>query len=908
MLLLIPPSGRVVLKMPYTHRPHRYTIMNARQLRQQFLDYFAAQAHTVVPSSTLVPPMDPSLLFTNSGMVQFKDIFLGRENPPYTRATSCQRSLRVGGKHNDLEMVGHTRRHLTLFEMLGNFSFGDYFKEQAIEYAWTFVTGELGLSRDRLWVTVHSHDQEAADIWRRIAGLSKDRILPIDTNDNFWQMGSTGPCGYCSEIFYDQGEHVPGSLPGTADQDGDRYTELWNLVFMEFSLHADGSRTALARQSVDTGMGLDRLESIVQDSGGIFGTESFMTLKEVLAATLGVSSATRAGCDKTETSLNVMADHIRAATLMIFDGVWPGNEGRGYVLRRLIRRAVRYGYQLDRGEPFLFEAVAHVADHFADSCTGIVGRADKIRTLVHLEEERFYNTLSNGMRVLTEQMATVSDRQLDGDFCFKLYDCYGFPLDLTRQAAGEHGFDVDSVGFEERMAEQRANARAACAFTADEMSFIPAGLSSEFIGYEHQVAQTQVTAIFQDGQPVEQLSSGEQAIVVLEHTPFYAESGGQVGDSGAIYSPTAQFMVCDTQKVCGAWLHIGHLDGAPLNVGDTVCAQIDTARRTQVVRNHSATHLMHQALVDVLGDHVRQSGSLVDERRTRFDFTHEKALQADEIRRIEDQVNQQILLNADTEVRLMDHQAAVNSGAKALFGEKYDDVVRVLNIGNSTELCGGTHVGRTGDIGLFKVTHQSGVGAGIRRIEATTGTNVLERVRWLENITSDLSQQLSQPRLDALSGQLRSLRDSQKSLLGQRARLSEQLFHLELDQIAGSASVVAGYSVMVAATSTQDMDTLRAGMDRLRNRCPGAVVVLASPDEKNEKVKMLVGLGREVKGKLSARELIRQLSPLVGGKGGGGRDDFAQAGGTRADMLTDMPAKARAVIGTALDASATAGA
>ena len=875
---------------------------DARQLRQQFLDYFAGHGHTVAPPCSLVPPKDPSLLFTNSGMVQFKDIFLGCEQEPWPRACSSQRSLRVGGKHNDLEVVGHTRRHLTLFEMLGNFSFGDYFKAEAIDYAWTFVRRELALAPERLWVTVHRHDEEAADLWRRIAGLADERILRIDSSDNFWQMGSTGPCGYCSEIFYDLGDHLPGTLPGTPDQDGDRYTELWNLVFMEFSLHSDGRRTPLARKSVDTGMGLERLESIVQGVDGIFAASTFMSLKATLAERLGLGAKARAK-EEVETALNVMADHTRAATLMIHDGVHPGNDGRGYVLRRLIRRAIRYGFVLGREEPFLHGAVAAVAEHFADTCEDITARQGAISQLVHSEEERFYRTLDKGMRVLGKRLDAGEEegRRIDGEFCFCLYDRYGFPLDLTRQMAEERGFSVDDAGFGRLMEEQRSNARAARAFTAEEMSFVPNDLVSEFVGYERAEAETRIAAIFCDGESVEELTAGREAMIALESTPFYAESGGQVGDVGAICAEKSQFVVEDTQRLCSAWLHIGHLDGEPVRVGDAVRAEIDTARRERVMRNHSATHLMHQALIDVLGEHVRQRGSLVDERRTRFDFSHEGPLSEAELRAIEDEVNQQILLNDKTEAQLMGRQEATDKGAKALFGEKYGEEVRVLSIGNSCELCGGTHVQRSGDIGLFRVLQQSGVGAGVRRIEATTGTNVIDSARKLQALADEVSGQLSLPQAEDAPAQLRQLLGDLRSLQNERDRLKQRLFAQELDRIVEQAQAADAPRIIVATTSCQDMNTLRAGMDQLRQRCADAVLVLASPDESKRKVKLLVGIGSAVGAKVSAKDLVQRLSPLVGGKGGGGREDFAQAGGMRADLLPQLAAKARPIIASLLD-------
>ena len=876
------------------------TLMQAKQLRQQFLNYFEERDHTIVPSSTLVPPMDPSLLFTNSGMVQFKDIFLGQKTAPYTRACSCQRSLRVGGKHNDLEVVGHTHRHLTLFEMLGNFSFGDYFKPEAIELAWTFVTKVLQLNKDRLWVTVHQEDDSSVELWRKIANLDDNRILRIDGPDNFWQMGNTGPCGYCTEIFYDMGEGFEGSLPGTADQDGDRYTELWNLVFMEFNLQADGSREPLAQKSVDTGMGLERLECMMQGVAGVFQTKSYLELKNHLADTLAIADKARAGDEKVDIALNVMSDHIRSSTLMLYDGVFPSNEGRGYILRRVIRRAIRYGYLLGRNEPFLYQSVDPVVDHFAEGCVGLQAGARAIAEAIRTEEERFYRTLEKGMSAIHDRLAQSDDRQLSGEFCFKLYDCYGFPLDLTQQMASEHQFSVDVQGFGVLMQEQRENARACSVFGAKQAQEVCFETATEFVGYDELAVDARIVALVHDGAKVESLEPGVEGIVVLDKTPFYAESGGQVGDIGVIFSPSYQFVVCDTKKLGSAYGHIGRSDGAKLQVGDSVRAEIDGQRREKIVRNHSATHLLHQALVDVLGDHVRQCGSLVDERRTRFDFSHDQALSEAQIEQIEQQVNQQILSNAKTQAEFLVREQAIESGAKALFGEKYDDTVRVLKIGNTRELCGGTHVGRTGDIGLFKVIGQSGVGSGIRRVEATTGTNVLDRLRSLEDIARGVAGELGQAPWANLPTQVRDLRQSQSALLAEKKRLNETLFQQEIEGIAGHGRQMGGYDVFVAETSSQDADTLRTGVDRLKSKYPKSVVVLASPE--GQKVKLFVGVGKQADPAVSAKVLIRQLSPLIGGKGGGGRDDFAQAGGTRADLLPELPNKALSMIAAFLQA------
>ncbi|MEW5944170.1 MAG: alanine--tRNA ligase [Pseudomonadota bacterium] len=848
--------------------------MKSSEIRQKFLDYFASKGHTVVASSPLVPGNDPTLLFTNAGMVQFKDVFLGRDNRPYVRATSSQRCVRAGGKHNDLENVGYTARHHTFFEMLGNFSFGDYFKRNAIEYAWEFLTGVLAIPKDKLWVTVYAEDEEAADIWLNEIGVPAERLARIPTSDNFWQMGDTGPCGPCTEIFYDHGPEVAGGPPGSPDADGDRYIEIWNLVFMQYNRDESGTLHPLPKPSVDTGMGLERISAVMQGVHSNYEIDLFQDLIQAAARATGAT-------DVASNSLKVIADHIRACSFLIADGVIPGNEGRGYVLRRIIRRAVRHGYKLGRKQPFFHLLVEDLAKAMGKAYPELVAARDRVAAVLKQEEERFAETLEHGMGVLEEALKKDASR-LDGDTAFKLYDTFGFPLDLTADIARERGFTVDFAGFESAMQAQRERARAASRFTMQGMIEY-AGQPTEFHGYETLQLEARVLALYKEGVSVNSIQAGERAVVVLDRTPFYAESGGQVGDRGELSAAGGTFAVEDTQKIqAEVFGHEGVLRNGSLAVGDTVHGRVDGAARSRTALNHSATHLLHAALRKVLGSHVIQKGSLVDASRTRFDFSHHAPVTADELREIERLVNQEIRLNHGIETRLMKHEDAIKRGAMALFGEKYGDEVRVVGMGEfSVELCGGTHVKRSGDIGLFRIVAESGVAAGIRRIEAVTGEAALDlaqtEARQLQGIAAVLKAQPQE-----IEAKLSQVMDSVKALEKELARLKSKLASSQGDDLADQAVEIKGARVLAAVIEGADAKALRETADRLKDKLKSAAIVLAASE--GGKVTLIAGVTPDLTAKVKAGELVSFVATQVGGKGGG-RPDMAQAGGTEPTKL-----------------------
>ncbi len=848
--------------------------MKSNEIRARFLEYFQRHGHTMVSSSPLVPGNDPTLLFTNAGMVQFKDLFLGQEKRPYVRAATSQRCVRAGGKHNDLENVGYTARHHTFFEMLGNFSFGDYFKEEAIELAWRLLTEEFAIPRERLWVTVHADDDEAARIWIDQVGVPPERLVRIATNDNFWQMGDTGPCGPCTEIFYDHGPGIPGGPPGTPDADGDRYIEIWNLVFMQYNRDEAGVLHPLPRPSVDTGMGLERISAVLQ---GVHSNYEIDLFQDLLAAAARVTGAQ----DLANNSLKVIADHIRACSFLICDGVVPGNEGRGYVLRRIVRRAIRHGYKLGQKRPFFHELVADLAALMGSAYPELVAAAPRVADVLRLEEERFAETLEHGMHVL-EGALKKEDRMLDGDTVFRLYDTYGFPLDLTADVARERGVQVDFAGFEAEMQRQRERARAASRFSA-QTAVDYDGAATEFLGYDALKAPAQVLALYRDGQSIPQVSAGQTATVVLDRTPFYAESGGQVGDRGQLTSGSASFDVTDTQKLrVGVFGHLGTLRTGRLAVGDDLTAEVDAGRRGRSARNHSATHLMHAALRSVLGAHVQQKGSLVDAEKTRFDFVHTAALSPLEIREIERLVNREIRANASVETRLMRYDDAVKAGAVALFGEKYGDEVRVVGMGEfSTELCGGTHVQRSGDIGLFKVLAQSAVAAGVRRLEATTGEGALALVQSQYEELESVAEALKAPPGE-IAARLQQVLEHSRSLERELGRLKSRLAASRGDDLAAGAQRVGESAVLAQAMPEADSKTLREALDSLKGKLGSCVIVLASVEGK--RVNLIAGVSADLTARVKAGELVNFVAQQVGGKGGG-RPEMAQAGGSQPQAL-----------------------
>ncbi|HZQ60341.1 MAG TPA: alanine--tRNA ligase [Casimicrobiaceae bacterium] len=852
--------------------------MKANEIRTQFLEFFAARGHTIVPSSSLVPANDPTLLFVNSGMVQFKDVFLGVDKRPYSRATSSQRSVRAGGKHNDLENVGYTARHHTFFEMLGNFSFGDYFKRDAIHYAWELLTKVYRLPPEKLWTTVYIDDDEAYDIWTKEIGVPADRCVRIGDNkgakyasDNFWQMADTGPCGPCSEIFYDHGPEVWGGPPGSPEAEGDRYIEIWNLVFMQFNRDDKGVMHPLPKPSVDTGMGLERLAAVLQGVHSNYEIDLFQDLVHAAMRETGAK-------DASNPSLRVIADHIRACSFLVVDGVIPGSEGRGYVLRRIIRRAIRHGYQLGQKQPFFHRLVEDLDKQMGDAYPELRRDKERVAQVLEAEEERFGETLENGMRIL-EQALAGGGKTLDGETAFTLYDTFGFPLDLTADICRERGVTVDQEGFDRAMEAQRQRARAASQFKMGE-KLDYAGQKTQFRGYETLSVEARIVALYKDGSPVESLVTGERGVVVLDETPFYAESGGQVGDRGELTRSgvcLTLFRVEDTQKIqADVFGHHGEVVNGELRPGDVVAAQVDTAARARTMRNHSATHLMHKALREVLGGHVQQKGSLVDPDKTRFDFSHNAPLTDDEIRRVEQIVNQEILRNDPTEARVMAYDEAIKHGAMALFGEKYGDEVRVLSIGTSRELCGGTHVARTGDIGLFKIVSEGGVAAGIRRVEAITGDNALAWVQAQEAKLNAAASALKSP-VGEIESRIAQLMESAKATERELGRLKAKLASAQGEDLASSAQEVKGVKVLAASLDGADVKTLRETLDKLKDKLQTAAIVLGAVSD--GKVTLIAGVTPDLTGKVKAGELVNHVAKQVGGKGGG-RPDMAQAGGT----------------------------
>lgn len=847
------------------------------ELREQFLKYFEAHGHTIVPSSSLVPGNDPTLLFTNSGMVQFKDVFLGSEKPGFTRATTSQRCVRAGGKHNDLENVGYTARHHTFFEMLGNFSFGEYFKQDAIHYAWDFLTNVIGLPADKLWVTVYADDDEAADIWLKDIKVDPKKFTRIGTSDNFWSMGDTGPCGPCSEIFYDHGPEIEGGPPGTPDEDGDRYIEIWNLVFMQFNRDQDGNMEPLPMPSVDTGMGLERLAAILQQVHNNYDIDLFQSLIKAAAKLTGTR-------DLENKSLRVIADHIRSCAFLIVDGVLPSNEGRGYVLRRIIRRAARHGHQLGCRKPFFYKLVDALDQEMGDAYPELRQHRGHVERVLKTEEQRFAETLEQGMRILEHAISKMKGDIIDGKTVFKLYDTYGFPADLTADVAREKDLQIDQDGFDVEMEAQRSRARASSQFSAVSDNFsLDAYPVSEFLGYEKHAAAAKVVAILQNDSALDQLENGDQAIVILDHTPFYAESGGQVGDIGTIsIDDQAVFRVTDTQKQNEVYLHIGSLISGELNIGAKVSAGIDEDYRRAVMLNHSATHLMHAALRKVLGEHVQQKGSLVDAEKLRFDFSHYQPVEHDQIVEIETIVNNEIRGNLKTRAESMDMEAAKKSGAIALFGEKYGDVVRVLKIGSdSIELCGGTHVPRAGDIGLFKIVFETGIASGVRRIEAVTGEAAVKRFIDSEDKLDTAAQKLKAGRDDLLP-RIDQLQASNRSLEKQIEALKSKLASQTGGDLASQAIEVKGIKALATKLDGANVKTLRDTVDQLKNKLGAAAVVLASIE--GDKVSIIAGVTKAESKQISAGDLANMVAEQCGGRGGG-RPDMAQAGGNQPENL-----------------------
>ncbi len=858
--------------------------MKSSEIRQQFLDFFASKGHTIVPSSSLVPHEDPTLLFTNAGMNQFKDVFLGFDKRPYTRATSSQKCVRAGGKHNDLENVGYTARHHTFFEMLGNFSFGDYFKRDAISYAWELLTEVYKLPKDKLYVTVYAEDDEAYDIWTKEMGLGADRVIRIGDNkgaryasDNFWMMGDTGPCGPCTEIFYDHGEHIPGGLPGTPEEDGDRYIEIWNNVFMQFNRDEAGVMHPLPKPSVDTGMGLERISAVLQHVHANYEIDLFQAL--IKAAARETHCA-----DIDSPSLKVLADHIRACSFLISDGVIPGNEGRGFVLRRIIRRAIRHGYKLGAREAFFHKMVADLVEQMGEAYPELAAAEVRVKGILKLEEERFFATIENGMSILDAelaQMSQVGNTVFNGETAFKLHDTFGFPVDLTADVCREQGVTVDVAAFDAAMAQQKQQARAAGKFKmAANLDY--AGPVTTFHGYDTLEYKGNVLALYKDGASVDELNEGDTGVVVLDDTPFYAESGGQAGDSGELRSVHGIFAVEDTQKIqASVFGHHGVLTTGKLIVGNNVAARVNMAARQATERNHSVTHLLHKALREVLGAHVQQKGSQVDPDKTRFDFVHSQPMTDVEVRRVESMVNAEILSNVATQSRVMGIEDAQQTGAMMLFGEKYGDEVRVLNIGSSIELCGGTHVKRTGDIGLFKIVAESGVASGVRRVEGVTGEGALALIQRQQDQLQQVSDAVkAQPH--EVAARVLQLIDNIKNSEKELARLKSKLASSQGDDLAAGALEINGIHVLAALMEGADAAVLRETLDKLKDKLKSAVILLASVND--GKVSLIAGVTADATSKVKAGELVNMVALQVGGKGGG-RPDMAQAGGTKPENL-----------------------
>ena len=852
------------------------------QLRTAFLEFFEAHGHTRVPSSSLVPGNDPTLLFTNAGMVQFKDVFLGQDKRNYKRATSSQRCVRAGGKHNDLENVGYTARHHTFFEMLGNFSFGDYFKREAIQYAWDFLTKEIGLSEERLWITVFEEDEEATDIWLNELNVSPQRFSKIGAKDNFWSMGDTGPCGPCSEIFYDHGADIAGGPPGSADEDGDRYIEIWNLVFMQYNRDKSGKMTDLPHPSVDTGMGMERLAAILQGVHNNYEIDLFQHIIKTIAALAAYN-------DLENKSLRVIADHIRACSFLIVDGVIPSNEGRGYVLRRIIRRAVRHGHKLGLREPFFYKLVDVLVQEMGQAYPELTKAQQQVKKVLRQEEERFAETLDQGMHILEQIIADNKDKIIPGETVFKLYDTYGFPVDLTADVAREHQLEIDRAGYEKAMEKQREMARSSSSFAVDYDDALELEGKTEFLGYEQlENGNGKILSIISSGELNDSLSaemhSGEQqpVMIVLDSTPFYGESGGQVGDTGTITTSNAEFYVMDTQKKSDVFVHIGQLKHGTLNVGDTVNTQVDTIKRGDITYNHSATHLLHAALRKILGEHVQQKGSLVDNEKLRFDFSHFEAISAEQLQAIETLVNQQIRNNYPVETKLMDIDAARESGAMALFGEKYADQVRVLSMSDfSVELCGGLHVQRTGDIGLMKITSESGVAAGVRRIEAVTGQGALSYIEQCEQ-QIDQTASLLKANRDTMYNKVSALMERSRKLEKELQQLKGKLANAQGSELTDNAVEIKGIKVLAAKLDGVDAKGLRDTMDQLKSKLGSCAIILAVVS--GDKVSLAAGVSKDSTQRIKAGDLVNCVAHQVGGKGGG-RPDMAMAGGNQPENL-----------------------
>ncbi len=865
--------------------------MKTSDIRKAFLDYFAEHGHTIVASSPLVPGNDPSLLFTNAGMVQFKDVFLGLEERGYQRATSSQRCVRAGGKHNDLDNVGYTARHHTFFEMLGNFSFGEYFKRDAIRFAWNLLTQRFGLPAERLWITVFENDDEAAAIWLNEIGIDPAHFSRCGEKDNFWMMGDTGPCGPCSEIFYDHGPHIAGGPPGSPDADGDRYIEIWNLVFMQYERTAGGELKSIPKPSVDTGMGLERVAAVLQ---GVHDNYDIDLFTHLIAAVRAEAPRT----DVEVTSLRVIADHIRSCSFLVLDGVLPSNEGRGYVLRRIIRRALRHGHKIGIDQPFFHKLVPALAAQMGDAYPELIERQGIIAAALKQEEERFAETLGQGMRILDVAIADMQSDTIPGATVFQLYDTYGFPYDLTADIARERGLKLDSDGFESAMQAQRERARAASHFAnVDTSHAISAealsrfGTAQEFCGYDTTADETRIAGLFVDGKAVDALSAGDNGVIVLERTPFYAESGGQVGDHGRLQNGEGIFEVTDTRKQGGVFLHHGQVKMGKLALGERVTAQVEGPRRAAIRLNHSATHLMHAALRSVLGTHVEQKGSLVDAERLRFDFSHSSPMTVDELQAVERLVNDEIRRNVAVEADVMSYREAIDSGAMALFGEKYGDHVRVLRMGDfSVELCGGTHVARTGDIGVFKVIGESGVASGVRRIEAITGAAVIEAMQATDKRLARLAG-LVKTSAGELENKLAQLVERTRGLEKEAQDLKRKLAGQSGRDIAESAQQIGGATVITEIIDGADIDTLRETCDRLKDRFPCAVVVLAAVED--DKVRLVAGVTKSYSSTIHAGQLANFVAQQLGGKGGG-RPDMAQAGGTDASKLAEALASVSA--------------
>jgi alanyl-tRNA synthetase len=867
---------KVKVKAKAKARPAPKTTMSSSELRSSFLDFFRARGHAIVPSSPLVPGNDPTLLFTNAGMVQFKDVFLGKDQRSYKRAVSSQRCVRAGGKHNDLENVGYTARHHTFFEMLGNFSFGDYFKPEAIEFAWDFVTGTLAIPPERLWVTVYKDDHEAADLWLKKIRIDPRRFSRMDEQSNFWAMGDTGPCGPCTEIFYDHGKQIEGGPPGSKNEEGDRYVEIWNLVFMQYDRSADGRMTPLPKPSVDTGMGLERTAAVMQHVHSNYDIDLFQGLIKAAAAATHQKKLT-------SPSLRVIADHIRACSFLIVDGVIPGNDGRGYVLRRIIRRAIRHGYQLGQPKPFFHALVPALVQEMGVAYPELPKAAAHVTRVLRQEEEKFAETLANGMGLLEDAIGKLKGRTIAGETVFKLYDTYGFPVDLTADIARERGLSIDQAGFEQAMEGQRERGRAASKFGVDLRGQGAIDAESEFCGYDTLAGEGRVLKILKGGTEVDSAAAGDAMQVVLDRTPFYAEAGGQVGDVGVLENAATRFRVLDTKKLGEAHLHLGRLEKGSLAVGDTLTAKVDGKTRQATVLNHSATHLLHAALRKVLGTHVTQKGSLVAPDRLRFDFSHTQPLTPPELELIERMVNDEIRANREGVIRHLPYDQAIKSGAMALFGEKYGDTVRVLSFGDfSTELCGGTHVRRTGDIGLFRITSEGGIASGIRRIEAVTGEGALKSVKSTEQALKRVAAALKGTPAD-VEEKVFQLLDRQKKLERELAGLKSRLASGHRGDLADNAVNVNGAQVVAAKVEGLDAQTLREAVDSLKSRLGSAVIVLATVTG-DGKVALVAGVTQDLTGRVKAGELAGAVAGLIGGRGGG-RPDFAQAGGTDAAKL-----------------------